>query len=402
MNTDLNKLQAYPFEKLAALKAGVTPPAIAHIAWSIGEPQHAPPQFALDALIEAIPRLSNYPTTKGLDELRLAISQWAIKRFQLNRLDANREVLPVNGTREALFAFAQAVVDRSKPALIVSPNPFYQIYEGAAYLAGGEPYFVPCLAENNFLPDFDSVPESIWRQTQLVYLCTPGNPTGAVAPREQLQQLIALADQHDFVIASDECYSELYFDEATPPVGLLQVCAEMGRDNYERCVVFHSLSKRSNLPGLRSGFVAGCAKVLEKFLLYRTYHGCAMPIPTQIASQRAWEDESHVLDNREQYRQKFDAVLEILAEEINDGLIGLHKPDASFYLWADVKGSETEFARALFAEQHITVLPGSFLSREVEGANPGAGFVRIALVANLEDCIAGAKRLKAFLRARHA
>lgn len=402
MNTDLNKLQAYPFEKLAALKAGITPPPLPHIAWSIGEPQHEPPQFALDALLAAMPRLSNYPTTKGLDELRQAISQWATARFQLNKLDPNREVLPVNGTREALFAFAQAVIDRSKPALVISPNPFYQIYEGAAYLAGGEPYFVPCSAENGFLPDFDAVPPAVWQHTQLVYLCSPGNPTGAVAPREQLRQLIVLADQYDFVIASDECYSELYFDEAEPPLGLLQVCAEMGRDDYARCAVFHSLSKRSNLPGLRSGFVAGCAKVLEKFLLYRTYHGCAMPLPTQIASISAWQDETHVQANREQYRQKFDAVLAILRDEIQDGLISLHKPDASFYLWADVKGSDTEFARELFAEQHITVLPGSFLSREVDGVNPGAGFVRIALVANLEDCIAGAKRLQAFLRARHA
>lgn len=402
MNPDLTKLQAYPFEKLAALKAGVTPPALRHIAWSIGEPQHEPPQFALDALIEAMPRLSNYPTTKGLDELRLAISQWAIKRFQLNRLDANREVLPVNGTREALFSFAQAVIDRSRPAVVISPNPFYQIYEGAAYLAGAEPYFVPCSAANHFLPDFDTVPAAVWQQTQLVFLCSPGNPTGAVAPREQLRRLIELADQYDFIIASDECYSELYFDEAAPPVGLLQVCAELGRTGYKRCVVFHSLSKRSNLPGLRSGFVAGCAETLEKFLLYRTYHGCAMPIPTQLASISAWQDESHVVANREQYRQKFDAVLNILQDEIAGDLIGLQKPDASFYLWADVKGSDTDFARELFGQQNITVLPGSYLSRDIDGFNPGAGFVRIALVANLADCIEGAERVRAFLRARHA
>lgn len=402
MNTDLNRLQAYPFEKLAALKAGITPPALPHIAWSIGEPQHEPPQFVLDTLMAAMPRLSNYPTTKGIDELRQAISAWAIKRFQLKTLDANSEVLPVNGTREALFSFAQAVIDRSKPARVVSPNPFYQIYEGAAYLAGGQPYFVPCLSQNGFLPDFNAIPAEIWQQTQLVYLCSPSNPTGAVAPHEQLRQLIALADQYDFVIASDECYSELYFDENNPPVGLLQVCAELGRDDYARCVVFHSLSKRSNLPGLRSGFVAGCAKVLEKFLLYRTYHGCAMPLPTQLASVSAWQDESHVQQNREQYRQKFDAVLDILRDEIADGLIDLHKPDASFYLWADVKGSDTDFARDLFSEQHITVLPGSYLSRDIDGVNPGAGFVRIALVANLSDCIEGAKRLKTFLRAKHA
>lgn len=398
MNPDLNRLQSYPFEKLAALKTGITPPALSHIAWSIGEPQHAPPAFVLQTLIEAMPGLSNYPTTKGLDTLRQAIADWCVRRFHLQALDANCQVLPVNGTREALFSFAQAVIDRSRPAVVLSPNPFYQIYEGAAFLAGAEPVFLPCLADNHFLPDFEAVPASTWQRTQLVYLCSPGNPTGAVTSRAGFQRLIALADQYDFVIASDECYSELYFDENAPPSGLLEACAAMGRHDYARCVVFHSLSKRSNLPGLRSGFVAGGAKLLEKFLLYRTYHGCAMPIPTQQASIAAWQDENHVQANRDSYRAKFSAVLEILDAEIRDGLIGLQYPDAGFYLWADIKGSDTDFARELFASQHITVLPGSFLSREINGENPGAGYVRIALVASLEDCIEGAKRLQTFLR----
>jgi N-succinyldiaminopimelate aminotransferase len=396
MNPELQQLHPYPFEKLAALKAAVTPPAeLSDIMLSIGEPKHEPPKFVLDKLVQNLARLSNYPTTKGLPELRSAIATWATRRFQLNAgsFTADKHVLPVNGTREALFAFAQAIVDRSKPApLIVSPNPFYQIYEGAAILSGAEPYFLNCTEANGFIPDFAAVPASVWERCQLLFVCSPGNPTGAVMSTAQLQELIALADKYDFVIASDECYSELYFDEANPPAGLLQACAELGRDDFARCVVFHSLSKRSNLPGLRSGFVGGDAKILEKFLLYRTYHGCAMPVPTQLASVAAWEDESHVLDNREAYRQKFDAVLEIL-----DGVLPVSKPDASFYLWPKTPIKGEDFAQQLYAQQKVTVLPGSYLARDADGINPGENYVRLALVAPLAECIEAAKRIKTFV-----
>jgi len=397
MNPDLNQLHPYPFEKLAALKAAATPPAqLNDIMLSIGEPKHEPPAFVLDTLVKNLGKLSNYPTTKGLPELREAIASWATKRFQLNAgtFTADKHVLPVNGTREALFAFAQAIVDRNKPnPLIVSPNPFYQIYEGAAILSGAEPHFLNCTPANNFIPDFTAVPASVWERCQLLFICSPGNPTGAVMNSEQLKQLIALADQYDFVIASDECYSELYFDEKNPPVGLLQACAELGRDDFSRCVVFHSLSKRSNLPGLRSGFVGGDAKILEKFLLYRTYHGCAMPVPTQLASVAAWQNESHVVDNREAYRQKFDAVLKIF-----DGVLDVAKPDASFYLWPKTPIRGENFAQQLYAQQKVTVLPGSYLAREADGINPGENYVRLALVAPLAECIQAAERIKAFVQ----
>lgn len=397
MNPDLTLLHPYPFEKLAALKAAVSAPAhLNDIMLSIGEPKHEPPAFVLDTLVKNLSKLSNYPTTKGLPELREAIATWTSKRFQLNTgtFTADKHVLPVNGTREALFAFAQAIVDRNKPdALIVSPNPFYQIYEGAALLSGAQPYFLNCTPENNFIPDFSAVPAEIWQRCQLLFICSPGNPTGAVMSTAQLKDLIALADKYNFVIASDECYSELYFDEANPPAGLLQACAELGRDDFARCVVFHSLSKRSNLPGLRSGFVGGDAKILEKFLLYRTYHGCAMPVPTQLASVAAWEDEQHVIENRTAYRQKFDAVLDILA-----GVLPVTKPDASFYLWPKTPIKGELFAQQLFAQQKVTVLPGSFLAREADGINPGEDYVRLALVAPLAECIEAAQRIKQFIQ----
>lgn len=397
MNPDLNQLHPYPFEKLAALKAAVSAPAqLNDIMLSIGEPKHAPPAFVLETLVKNLGKLSNYPTTKGLPELREAIAIWVSKRFHLNSgtFNADKHVLPVNGTREALFAFAQAIIDRSKKnPLIVSPNPFYQIYEGAAILSGSEPYFLNCTPDNHFIPDFSAVPASVWERCQLLFICSPGNPTGAVMSSAQLKQLIALADQYDFVIASDECYSELYFDEQNPPAGLLQACAELGRDDFSRCVVFHSLSKRSNLPGLRSGFIGGDAKILEKFLLYRTYHGCAMPVPTQLASAAAWQDESHVIDNREAYRQKFDAVLEIL-----NSVLDVKKPDASFYLWPKTPIKGEDFAQQLFARQKVTVLPGSYLARAVDGINPGENYVRLALVAPLSECIEAAKRIKAFVQ----
>ena len=397
MNPDLNRLHSYPFEKLTALKAAVKAPThLQDIMLSIGEPKHEPPSFVLETLVKNLNKLSSYPTTKGIIELRTAIADWASRRFGLNAATLNPEhhILPVNGTREALFAFAQAIVDRNKPSpLVVSPNPFYQIYEGAAILSGAEPYFLNCIPENNFIPDFSAVPASVWERCQLLFICSPGNPTGAVMSSAQLKTLIALADKYDFVIASDECYSELYFDESAPPTGLLQACAELGRDDFARCVVFHSLSKRSNLPGLRSGFVAGDARILEKFLLYRTYHGCAMPVPTQLASVTAWQDEQHVRENREVYRKKFDAVLKIL-----DGVLDVAKPDASFYLWPKTPIKGELFAQQLFAAQKVTVLPGSFLAREADGINPGEDYVRMALVAPLAECVEAAERIKAFMQ----
>lgn len=393
MNPDLSRLQSYPFEKLNRLKGEVTPVNKPHIALSIGEPKHQPPGFVVEELITHLHGLASYPLTRGSAPLRQAIAEWLTRRFALpaGSIDAERHVLPVAGTREALFAFAQAVVDRSKNALVLSPNPFYQIYEGAALLAGAEPWFMNTSEANNFLPDLDAVPTEVWTRCQLIYLCTPGNPTGAVADIDYLQKLIKLADEHDFIIASDECYSELYFD--TPPPGLLQAAAMMGRDDYKRCVVFHSLSKRSNLPGLRSGFVAGDAAVLAGFLKYRTYHGCALPAHTQAASTVAWKNEAHVAANRELYRQKFDAVLKILQP-----VMKVERPDAGFYLWAkSAPLSDTEFAQQLFAQQNVTVLPGSYLSRDAHGINPGAGRIRMALVAELDECIEAAERLRDFI-----
>lgn len=389
MNPDLNRLQPYPFEKLRQLFADLqVPEALDPIALSIGEPRHPSPGFVLDIVASNLDKLSNYPLTRGADELRAAIARWLSRRFNLAGVDAESQVLPVNGTREALFAFAQAVVQPGPGALVMSPNPFYQIYEGAALLAGATPRFINCDPENNFLPDFSSVGADEWQRCQLLYLCSPGNPTGAVLPLEQLQQLIALAREHDFIIASDECYSEIYFDEAAPPPGLLQACASTGDHSYRNCVVFHSLSKRSNLPGLRSGFVAGDADVLQQFLLYRTYHGCAMPMHHQLASIAAWDDETHVVANRQLYREKFDAVLGILGEQMT-----VSRPDASFYLWPETPIAETEFARELYAGEHVTVLPGSFLARDAGGSNPGRNRVRMALVAELPQCIEAAQRI---------
>ncbi|MDU9398968.1 succinyldiaminopimelate transaminase [Pseudomonas sp. zfem003] len=396
MNDALNQLQPYPFEKLRALLAGAQPPADhAPIALSIGEPKHRSPDFVAKALADNLDQLAVYPTTLGIPALREAIAAWCERRFKVPAgwLDATRHVLPVNGTREALFAFTQAVVNRADNGLVVSPNPFYQIYEGAALLAGAEPHYLPCEAENGFNPDFDAVPVEVWKRCQILFLCSPGNPTGALVPVEQLKKLIALADEHDFVIAADECYSELYFDEANPPAGLLTACAELGRNDFARCVVFHSLSKRSNLPGLRSGFVAGDAAILKAFLLYRTYHGCAMPVQTQLASVAAWNDEAHVRANRDLYREKYDAVLDILG-----GVLDVQRPDGGFYLWAKTPVDDTTFTRELFAREHVTVVPGSYLSREVNGVNPGAGRVRMALVAPLAECVEAAERIRRFVR----
>lgn len=396
MNPDLKKLHPYPFEKLNTLKAGITPPDnLRHIALSIGEPKHDAPDFVVNALIGAMDKLNTYPLTKGIPELRQSIANWLIQRFKLNSnsLDIEKNILPVAGTREALFSFAQAVINpQIEYPLVLMPNPFYQIYEGAAFLAGAEPYYYDTIADNNYLPDFESIPEAIWQRCQLLYVCSPGNPTGAVISKETLQSLIKKANQFDFIIASDECYSELYFDESNPPGGLLEASQEMGNNNFKNCVVFHSLSKRSNLPGLRSGFVAGDADVLASFLKYRTYHGCALPPTHQIASIAAWGDEEHVKQNRTLYKEKFKAVIDILQP-----VIDVQMPNASFYLWLKTPICEQEFAKQLFARQNITVLPGSYLSRENNGTNPGAGHVRMALVAPLDECIEAAKRIKQFI-----
>jgi N-succinyldiaminopimelate aminotransferase len=391
----LNQLQPYPFEKLRALLAGVQPPSDKPaIALSIGEPKHRSPAFVAEALSANLEKLAVYPSTLGIAELREAIASWCTRRFNLpaGMLDPARHVLPVNGTREALFAFTQTVVQRGVDGLVISPNPFYQIYEGAALLAGAQPHYLACLEQHGFNPDFDAVPADVWQRCQILFLCSPGNPTGALIPLATLKQLIQLADEYDFVIAADECYSELYFDELNPPAGLLTACAELGRTDFKRCVVFHSLSKRSNLPGLRSGFVAGDADILKSFLLYRTYHGCAMPVQTQLASVAAWNDEVHVRANRALYREKFDAVLAIL-----DGVLDVQRPDGGFYLWAKTPMDDETFTRELYAREHVTVVPGSYLSRDVDGVNPGANRVRMALVAPLAECVEAAERIRAFV-----
>jgi N-succinyldiaminopimelate aminotransferase len=396
MNPRLDRLHPYPFEKLAALLDNAAPPAgLAPIKLSIGEPQHPTPAFIGATLLRHLDGLAKYPATRGTDALRTAIADWLGRRFALpaDAVDPARHVLPVNGTREALFAFAQAVVEPDPDALVLLPNPFYQIYEGAALLAGAQPHYLPCPAETGFVPDVDAVEEDTWRRCRLLYICSPGNPSGAVMDRAVLARVLDLADRHDFIIAADECYSELYQDEAAPPVGLLQVCAETGRADFGRCIVFHSLSKRSNAPGLRSGFVAGDAEIVRRFLAYRTYHGCAMALPQQHASAAAWQDEQHVVDNRARYREKFDAVLDILGE-----VLDVERPPAGFYLWPRTPLDDTEFARRLYAEQHVTVLPGSFLSRVTASGDPGRGRVRMALVAPLEECVEAARRIETFCR----
>lgn len=396
MNPDLQKLHPYPFEKLQRLKDGISPPAgKSPIALSIGEPRHTPPAFALQELQQHLLRVGSYPLTRGIAELREVIARWLVNRFALKEgsLNVGTQIIPVNGTREALFAFAQAVVDRSRAAVVMMPNPFYQIYEGAALLAGAEPYYLNTEAAHQYLPDFTTVPDDIWRRCQLLYLCSPGNPTGAVMSIGALQELIALADRHDFIIASDECYSEIYFDEQNPPPGLLQAAAAMGRDDYRRCVVFHSLSKRSNVPGLRSGFVAGDEKIMQQFLLYRTYHGCAMPEFTQHGSICLWQDEQHVKANRDLYREKFARASELLS-----GTFNVSQPDAAFYLWQETPLDDETFARELYARTNVTVLPGSYLSRLAHGVNPGSNHVRIALVASLDECSDALTRIVEFVK----
>ncbi|MCL4113586.1 UNVERIFIED_CONTAM: hypothetical protein GTU68_001019 [Idotea baltica] len=395
MNSNLTKLHPYPFQKISELYAGIETVNKPMVSLAIGEPKHKTPEIILDAIKENLEGFSKYPVTAGTLELRNSIANWLCRRFNIKEglVKPESNVIPVNGTREAIFAFAQAAIDQSSEAKIVMPNPFYQIYEGAAFLAGAEPEFLACTAENNFIPDSEKVSARTWDDCQVLFLCSPGNPTGAVVSEEQITQLLTLSEKHDFIIASDECYSEIYFDESKPPVGLLEVAAKTGNTEFKRCVVFHSLSKRSNAPGLRSGFVAGDAEILKQFLLYRTYHGCAMSEPIQHASIAAWNDEQHVIENREQYRQKFDAVLDILKPVMN-----VQKPEAGFYLWADTGMDDEIFTRDIYAQQNLKVVPGSYLARSVDGVNPGSQRIRMALVATVDECVEAANRIKAFIK----
>jgi N-succinyldiaminopimelate aminotransferase len=403
MNPLLSKLQPYPFERLRRLFEGVTPDAaFAPISLGIGEPKHATPPFIKEALAAGMDALAAYPATAGSPKLRTAFTGWLERRYGL-KLDPATQVLPVNGSREALFSLAQTVVDGSRTTapVVVSPNPFYQIYEGAALLSGAEPYYAPSVPARNFAVDWDSVPEDIWARTQLVFVCSPGNPTGAVMPQDEWQKLFALSDRHGFVIAADECYSEIYFRDA-PPLGGLEAAAKLGRSDFKNLIALTSLSKRSNVPGLRSGFVAGDASIIQAFQLYRTYHGSAMSGAVAAASIAAWGDEAHVVENRAKYRAKFEAVTPLLAQ-----VLDVRLPDASFYLWAGVPeawaGDDEAFARALYAQYNVTVLPGSYLARETthgpRGANPGRGRIRMALVAETAECVEAAERIVRFVQA---
>ena len=402
MNPLLSSLQPYPFERLKQLFSTVTPnPAYAPISLGIGEPRHATPQLVLDALAKATAQLAAYPATAGLPALRASCVNWMQRRYGL-KLDAATQVLPVNGSREALFAFAQTVIDPTRDAVVVCPNPFYQIYEGAALLAGAQTYYAPSDPALNFNVNWDSVPADVWAKTQLLFVCSPGNPTGAVMPMSDWEKLFALSDKYGFVIASDECYSEIYFREEAP-LGGLEAAAKLGRTDFKNLVAFTSLSKRSNVPGMRSGFVAGDANILKQFLLYRTYHGSAMSGMVQAASIAAWDDEAHVVANREQYRQKFAAVTPLL-----EAVMDVRLPDAGFYLWAAVPGGDdVAFARDLLAQYNVTVLPGSYLAREGHGIgeakdfNPGAGRIRMALVAETAECLEAAQRIVAFIKNTH-
>lgn len=410
MNHNLTHLHPYPFTKMAKLLANSTPAeGYSEIKLGIGEPKHTPPTFVLDVLRENLDKISHYPTTNGLFELRQTIAHWLEKRFFLTHVDPKTEVLPVMGTREAIFSLVQAVVDHKdtktignapsapdQPPTIMMPNPFYQIYEGAAILAQAAPYFVPCTLDNDFKGNYRLVPKEVWTRTQLLFVCSPNNPTGSVMTMDDWEYLIRLSDQYGFVIASDECYSELYFD--TAPIGLLQACAALGRHDFKNCIVFHSLSKRSNLPGLRSGFVAGDAKILEAYLQYRTYQGCAMPIPHQLASIAAWQDEKHVAHNRQLYQEKFA----LWMSELGD-LLNLRMPEAGFYFWIKVPeqfdGDDEVFVKALYEQCNIHALAGRYLSREIDGHNPGKGYVRIALVASVDESRDAIGRIRQLLGA---
>ena len=394
MNSRLRSLQPYPFEKLRQLFRDAAPnPELAHISLGIGEPRHPTPELIKRTLAENLGKLATYPPTAGGDSLRQAIAAWLARRYRLPSIDWKTEVLPVNGSREALFAFAQTVIDPGHGgAAVICPNPFYQIYEGAALLAGARPYYANTTSARGFAPDYAAVPEEVWRRTQLLYVCSPGNPTGKVLGLDEWKAIFGLADRYGFVIASDECYSEIYFDEAEPPLGALQAATKLGR-RFERVVVFSSLSKRSNVPGMRSGFVAGDAAILKDFLLYRTYHGGAMNPAVQDASVAAWNDETHVRENRKKYADKFARITPLMQTALR-----VERPDAGFYLWAPTPIADTEFARRLYSEQNVTVLPGSYIARESRGINPGANYVRMALVAETDECLEATRRIVEFTK----
>jgi N-succinyldiaminopimelate aminotransferase len=395
MNQHLDLLQPYPFQKLKTLLADTARNAsLRPVDLHIGEPKHSTPDFIRQTMIQHLDGLANYPTTLGSLVLRQSIANWLMQRYHLPAINPETEIIPVNGSREALFSFAQAVVDttRSKSPSVVCPNPFYQIYEGAALLAGAKPHFINTAAEDHFRLNYAQLPESVWEQAQLIYVCSPGNPTGSVMTMDEWQQLFELSDHYGFIIAADECYSEIYPDENSPPLGALEAAHRLGRAGFSRLVVFNSLSKRSNVPGLRSGFVAGDAQILKKYLLYRTYQGCAMNPTSQAASTAAWKDETHVADNRRMYREKFSQIKSLLA-----GTLAIRLPDAGFYLWIKTPISDTEFTKRLYRDYNVTVLPGSYLGRNVRGVNPGENFVRIALVASLDSCVDAADRIKSLL-----
>ena len=392
MNPLLKNLQPYPFQKLSKLLEGITADSIyAPIHLHIGEPKHETPAFILEALTNNLDGVANYPTTLGSKSLRTSIASWLAQRYQLAAIDPEAEIIPVNGSREALFAFAQTIINRetSEQPVVVCSNPFYQIYEGAALLSGAKPYFLNSLAEQDFTLNYQQLPQAIWERTQLIYVCSPNNPTGRVMTLGEWEQLFELSDRYGFVIASDECYSEIYFDEQSPPLGGLQAAQQLGRNKFPRLVVFTSLSKRSNVPGLRSGFVAGDATILKDFLLYRTYHGSAMNPAVQAASAAAWSDEQHVIENRRIYHEKFNNALAIL----ND-CMSVKMPDASFYLWVKTPINDQDFTQNLYRDYNVIVLPGSYLGREAHGVNPGENFVRIALVASLAECTDAIRRIK--------
>jgi N-succinyldiaminopimelate aminotransferase len=393
VNPRLDTLQSYPFQKLTALLNGVKPnPALRLTNLYIGEPKHPTPEFIKSALAESLSGLATYPATAGGEALRIAIAQWLQRRYGLKSVDPLKQVLPVNGSREALFAIAQTVIDNTQPdATVVCPNPFYQIYEGAALLAGAKPVYLNNLPARNYAFDWEELDAKTWARTQLVYVCSPANPTGHVMPLAEWKSLFELSDRYGFVIAADECYSEIHFDESRPPLGALEAAQQLGRSGFPRLIVFSSLSKRSNVPGMRSGFVAGDAALLQKFLLYRTYQGCAMSPPVQTASIVAWQDEQHVIDNRRLYKEKFDTALEILKP-----VMDVERPDAAFYLWARTPLPDPEFTRRLYEAQAVSVLPGSYLARDAHGTNPGTNRVRIALVSSTAECAEAATRIRDF------
>lgn len=387
MNRHLASLLPYPFERLNALKTGIQPATdTAHVSLALGEPKHEPPSFVLDCLQDAAALrtgLTTYPPTRGGLELRESIARWLKRRYGIE-VDPETSILPVNGTREGLFSFGQATLSSDAESVALLPNPFYQIYEGSTFLRGAQPHYVPSTER----PEFENVPDDVWARTELVFVCSPGNPSGYVVERELLSYLISKAQEHDFIVAADECYSEIYLTESEPPVGLLEVAADMGLPKFNRCVAFNSLSKRSNCPGLRSGFVAGDPLIIERYYQYRTYHGCAMPTHVQAASAKAWADEEHVVANRAVYRRKFEATQSMLGRTF-----GAHAPNGAFYYWPDVGMDDELFAVELFRLENITVLPGKYLGRAVDDHNPGANHVRIALVAPELDCVDAIQRL---------